>query len=145
MPYCILDDLKSAAPETDLIQLTDDAGTGTINLAIVSEVITYAGDLIDGYLRSRYTLPLNPVPSLIKDIAVDLALYKLYKRRFNLSAPDGISESFKNSMKTLKEIPAGTVSLGTDALPQGLPEPGKVLTNKTSDDRVFSKDVLKGF
>jgi phage gp36-like protein len=141
MPYCTLEDIKSHIPEQNLIQLTDDENLGIINETRVNDAIDYADQLIGGYLRGRYTLPLDPVPGLVKKLSIDFSIFWLYSRRFELEMPEGMMNRYKNALKILEMIQRGTVSLGTA---EGTtPEPGEYKTNKTLNDRVFSKNVLE--
>lgn len=145
MPYCTLDDLKSSAVEATLVQLTDDdASTGEIDHTKVAEAIAYADQLIDGYLRGRYTLPLNPVPGVIKNISVDLAIFHLYARRPELEMTEAQMFKYKNSVKLLEQIQKGLITFGIESADSG-PGAGEYRTNKTADDRVFSKTNLKGY
>ncbi|MCL4492330.1 MAG: DUF1320 domain-containing protein [Nitrospirae bacterium] len=139
MPYCTLDDLKKAIPESSIIQLTDDAGLGVVDQAKVDDAIAYADQLIDGYLRGRYTLPLSTVPGLIKTLSVDLAIFHLYGRKSDDEFPDAVMARYKNAIKLLEQIQKGLISLGIETSTTGT---GSYKTNKTSDDRTFNKDVL---
>lgn len=143
MPYCTLTDIKSAIPEQNLIQLTDDEGAGEVNQERVNDAIDYADQLIDGYLRGRYTLPLDPVPGLLKKLAVDLAVFFIYSRKLELEMPEGMENRYKNSTKVLEMIQKGTVSLGTEE--GSTTEPGEYKTNKTASDRMFPKDKLETY
>ena len=102
--YCTLDDIKKQVQETTLIEITDDALSGQINTDVINETILYASTLIDGYLRGRYTLPLQSIPEIIKLTAVDLAVYRLYSRRFHTDMPDSINDKYKNSIKKEHEL-----------------------------------------
>jgi len=144
MPYCTLDDLKLSCPEANIRQLTDDAGTGAIDQVKVDEAIAYADQLIDGYLRGRYSVPLNPLPDLIKHFSVDLAVFHLYARRFEMEMPESMMAKHKNTVKFLEQIQKGLISLGIESPDTG-PGQGNYKTNKTSQDRTFSKDVLDKF
>jgi phage gp36-like protein len=156
MSYCTLTDLKSALAEEKLIQLTDDENEAPVTIdpidtdcaAIIGRItdaIDYADQMIDGYLRSRYTLPLSAVPKLVQRLSVDLALYYLYARRFDVEIPEGMTTRYNNATKLLQAIQAGKVSLGTGETEPAAPTDGSYSTNKTSDDRLFSKEVLDGF
>lgn len=145
MPYCTLDDLKKSIPEANIIQLTDDTGTGgAIDQTKVDEAIAYAGQLIDGYLRGRYSLPLNPVPELIKHLSVDLAVFHLYSRRFELEMPESMMAKYKNAIKLLEQIQKGLVTLGIETEDKGH-SAGTYKGNKTAEDRIFSKSRLNQF
>ncbi len=143
MAYCVLADITNTVPADDILQLTDDTGVGVIDQAMVDEAIAYAGELIDGYLRGRYTLPLNPVPGMMTRLAADIAIYRLYARRPPTGGlMDAITDRYKAAVKILEQIQKGVISLGAES--EGK-EPGIVVTNKKAEDRAFSKDVLGGF
>lgn len=144
MPYCTLDDIKKAIPEQNIVQLTDDTGAGTLDQAKVDDAIAYAEQLIDGYLRGRYTLPLSTIPGLIKMLSVDLAVFHLYSRRFELEMSESMMAKYKNAVKLLEQIQKGLVTLGIESADTG-PGQGHYKTNKTAEDRTFSKDVLEQF
>ncbi len=142
MPYCALADITKAVPEKDILQLTDDSGLGVIDQVKVDDAISYADQLIDGYLRGRYPLPLTTVPGLIKNLSSDLALFHLYSRRIELEMPESMMAKYKNAIKLLEQIQKGLISIGIETAGSSA---GSYKTNKTSADRKFSKDVLDGF
>lgn len=144
MPYCTTADLIAATlSEDELRQLTDDEGIGAVNSARVSAAIDAGDQIIDGYLRGRYILPLTVVPSLIRKLSVDLAVYHLYQRRRRDAMPDSLQLQYKNTIGLLDKIQKGTIVLGIDAEVSPAPNAGVTyFTNKTSSDRTFTKDVL---
>lgn len=147
--YCSLDDIQKQVSENTLIQLTDDDQVGEIDLIIVEEAIIYSETLIDGYLRGRYTLPVNNISSpnssdILKIIAVDLSIYRLYSRRFQTDTPDSISEKYKISIRILEQIQKGIISLGVETAGTA-PELGEYRTNKTFKDREFSQAMLNEY
>ena len=144
MPYCTLNDIKDQIPEANIIQLTDDEGLDEVNQERVDKAISVAGSVIDGYLRGRYSLPLENVPELIKTIAIDIAVYKLYERRLELEMPETMVNRYKNAVKTLEQIQKGIIKLGIESPDTG-PGQGYYKTNKTAEDRVFGKVKLESF
>ena len=72
MAYCVLDDLKEKISEEELIQLTDDEETGLIVTSRTDRAISDADALIDGYCGRRYSVPLDPVPAIIRKFSVDI-------------------------------------------------------------------------
>lgn len=143
MPYCTLAAITAAIPADDVLQLTDDDNAGEIDQAKVDEAIAFADELIDGSLRGRYTLPLNPVSGLITQVATDIAIYRLYSRRPPVGGlMDSITDRYKNATKILDQIQTGKVSLGAES--EGR-EPGIVASNKKPGEKAFGKDVLNGF
>lgn len=141
--YCTLDDIKKAIPETNIIQLTDDAGTGQIDTEKINDAISYAEQLINGYLRGRYTLPLDPVPELIRHMATDLAIFHLYSRRFELEMPQSMMDKYKNAVKLLEQIQKGLIRIGAEV--EASPGQGYYKSNRTTEDKVFTREILKQF
>ena len=142
--YCTLYDIKQQVSENTLIEITDDVQANEINTVIIDEAILYSETLIEGYLRGRYTLPLATIPVLIKIIAADLTVFRLYSRRFQTDMPASIDDKYKNSIKLLEQIQKGIISLGIE-VPQSPPERGEYMTNKTSSDRIFTKSFINKF
>jgi phage gp36-like protein len=144
MPYCTFNDIKDQIPEANIIQLTDDEGFGVVNQARVDKAISTADSIIDGYLRGRYSLPLSTVPELIKTIAIDIAIFKLYERRLELEMPEAMMARYKNALKMLEQIQKGLIKLGIESPDTG-PGQGHYKTNKTAGDRLFNKSLLERF
>ena len=142
--YCAVSDLS--APSEDLIQLTDDDGTGVIDTTKIDLAITQAGYLIDGYLRGRYNLPLSPVPGLLTTLAAVITLRRLYSRRPAVPVPESLADDYKNALKVLENIQKGTISMGTRTPESTVtnPSPGGGGLVSTSE-RVFSRDAMKSF
>lgn len=140
--YCTLDDIRATVPENDLVQLTDDATPpAEVNGVIADRAITDAGELIDGYLRGRYPLPLFPVPGLINTLACDVAIYRLYSRRIRLAVPEMVGERYKNGLKILEQLQAGKISLGAEGAGGGV-TPAAGGPQFTAPERVFTRDGL---
>lgn len=140
MPYCTVTDISNVLTEASVIQMTDDAGAGTIDQDKVDAAISSSDELINGYLRARYVLPLASTPPLLKDISVNLSIYNLYLRRFAASMPDPIVKSNTAQLSLLLQIQKGVISLGIEDVAE--PAAGQLKTNKTADSRMFPKDSL---
>lgn len=137
--YATLDDLKKQLPEDLLINLTDDGGSGIIDTTVTDAALETADVEIDGYLGSRYTLPLAPIPPIIAKQAVDIAIYNLYARR--QGPPEHWQKRYENTVRFLERIADGRISLGI-----GDPEPPAADEAQVSaGDRIFSRDTLSGF
>lgn len=81
MPYATLADLITAFSEDEILQLSniDDPDAIAIGRSVVDRALQDASDQIDAYLSARYSVPLNPVPSLIKNYTCDVTRYLLDK------------------------------------------------------------------
>jgi phage gp36-like protein len=143
MPYCTLDDIKSKRiPEGTLVQLTDDADTGTVDETVVAGIIGDADELIDGYLRGRYVLPLEPMAGIVKTLSVDVSVYNLYGRRPEFDTPKAVGEKYTAAVKILEGIQAGKITLGSAGVTSPTPvEPADGM-RVSAPGKVFSEDVL---
>ena len=141
MPYCSLSDITSTITTDDVLQLTDDNGTGVIDTSKVDEAITKADGLIAAFVGGDTILP---VPDLIRQISVELSIYHLFKRRFASNMPDSIEKGYANAMDLLKQIQSGKLSIGNTVTEQTAPS-RHYKTNKTSTDRLFGKSSFGGY
>lgn len=139
MPYSTDTDLYDRVSSDLVIQLTDDANTGVVNDTILGNIRNDISELIDTYLRARYTVPVDPTPAILTNIEADLLAHKLYTRRPNYEIPDSIKELKNDAMATLNKLASGAIRLDDNT-----PDPGasQILTNKTSTDRIFPSDIL---
>ncbi|MEW6490767.1 MAG: DUF1320 domain-containing protein [Thermodesulfobacteriota bacterium] len=119
-------------------QLTDDAGTGEADAAVLEEAIADAEAEADAYVQAVYPLPLPSVPRLLTRIVIDLAVWHLFGRR--QLHDDAVEARHKAAVKLLERIAAGEIALGIAAPPAKAT--GSAATNKTDADRLFGRDVL---
>ncbi len=144
MSYCTLSDIQNTRiPEETLVQLTDDAGVGVVDQDVVTEAIAEADDLIDGYLRGRYQLPLTSVPKVLSGISASIAAFKLYGRRPEFDTPELVIKAHDAALKTLDQIRKGAVRLGLPDL-DGVEETGDK-PDVSAPARVFDDDSLENF
>ncbi|GKT21661.1 DUF1320 domain-containing protein [Acidovorax sp. SUPP3334] len=126
MRYCTLADLLLAIPRQTLVWLSNEDGQAVdINEAVVEDTVRQAEELADAHLRGRYTLPLDPVPTVIKDLVVQLARHALYARRPEGSGlPEAVVQTYKASLRLLESIRDGKLTIGNPATSTPQPEPG---------------------
>ena len=140
--YCTPEDIELQISKASLIQLSnDDCTQQTVDSVVCEEAILYSSTLIDGYLRGKYTLPLNSHFPLLRVIAIDLSIYRLYSRRIYTEIPETISAAYKNAIKTLEDLKKGIITLQTEKENNVLSS-GEYRTNKTELDRLFNKRVM---
>jgi phage gp36-like protein len=147
MPYCTQNDLEERISKEDLIALTDDERIGEVISSVVEAEIKRADDRIDGYLRGKFSLPLEPstIPGILNAISIDIAVYNLYTRKPSVGIPDTISDRFKDTIKQLNDISLGKLNIfdKDSAALAGTSE--AYACNKKESDRLFSSDVLGKF
>ena len=144
MAYSTIDDIRALLPEDELLRLTDDEGLGSVNTARVDAAIARADADIDSYCAARYSVPVTPVPQLLKSISVDLAVYDLYSRAV-ISMPEVRGRRQRDARKHLEDIAGGRATLGTSEVPSPADTGSGAETNKPTDTNVFSRDKLGGF
>lgn len=139
--YCTIDDIETQTSTPTLIQLTSDDGQEEVDRDVAIEAILYSSTLIDGYLRGRYSLPLDTHFPLLRVLAIDLSIYRLYSRRMRDEMPEVIENNYKNAISTLKDIQKGVVSLQSenDSFETAGFNTEEYKTNKTIIDRLFGK------
>ena len=147
MDYCTIEDIETQTSTPTLIQLTSDDGQEEINRVVALEAILYSSTLIDGYLRGRYTLPLNTHFPLRRILAIDLSIYRLYSRRMRNEMPEVIETAYKNAISTLRDIQKGVITLQSenDTLESSGFNAEEYKTNKNILDKLFGKQKLNEY
>ena len=144
MDYCTIDDIETQASTPTLIQLTSDDGQEVVDRVVAQEAILYSSALIDGYLRGRYSLPLDTRFPLLRILAIDLSIHRLYTRRMRDEMPEVIENNYKNAISTLKDIQKGVISLQSenDSFETAGFNAEEYKTNKEIIDRLFGKERM---
>lgn len=144
--YCSVEDIEKQITHETLVQLTNDNSLPEVDEAVTFEAILYSSTLIDGYLRGRYNLPLDTHLPLLRIIAIDLSIYRLYSRRLQADMPESILTQYKETLKTLEKIQKGTIALELQINENSETiQTKEYLTNKSSNDRTFGHEVLNGY
>lgn len=137
MSYATQQDLVDHYGEAEIIQLSDRADTGAINAAVVAEALTDASEEMDGYIGTRYALPLPTQPTALTRICADIARYRLYQ-----FPPDEVAQRYKDAVKFLENISKGSVTLG---LPQAEQPESAGEPQSSKPSRVFTRTSLTDF
>jgi len=137
MDYCTINDLVDAITAKTLTQLTDDAGAGTYDSDVLTAEIANGQEEMDPYLRTRYSakMPFVVIPGMLKAINVDIALYRVYKRRGKV--PQLYVDAYDKVIKKLENIAKGLIDLGDSTAPLAEDNDSVTFTNKTPEDRKF--------
>jgi phage gp36-like protein len=147
MAYIDRQDLIDELGENELVQLTDNDGTGEINEARLGKAIQYAQGVFESYIRSRYSLPV-PSTDLVRGLNLDLAIFHLYKSRAVLD--EGVYKIKKDAkddaIKQLQAINKGMAALDIPEVEETPETPGtgdQVLTN--ANRALFTDEKLSSF
>jgi len=140
MGYATIADVRKVVDDALLTQLTDDAGDGTVDTVLVDDQLGLAAVEIDGYLGSRYRLPLSTTHTILAKLCVDIAVFNLFSRRGG--PPDHWQKRYDNAIQFLARVADGKISLGAGD-PDGNADANT--PQMTGPDRVFSRDKMRGY
>jgi len=108
MPYCTEQDMVDRYGDSEMIQLTDRDDLGIIDSSLVTMSIENASAVMDGYIGSRYALPLINPPRVLELYCADIARYHLYDDRVT----EAVERNHVTAMSFLKQVSEGRVKLG---------------------------------
>jgi len=144
MAYCTFDDLKDQISEDELIQLTDDNGSGSVDMDKIDAAIAGADALIDGYCGKHYSVPFSPTPPIIHDFSVIIAVYRLFARR--QGAPEDRRTRYKDAVDFLKGVAKGENTLGVQPVPDPPGEDDYTGASQFSTkDKMFDADTMSKY
>lgn len=139
MRYATLDNLKTRFSERRLIQLTDrfTPPAGSIDETVTTEALKHADDMIDGYVRTRYKLPLAEIPAMLCGIACDIAYFRLFQE-----PTDEARKRYEDAQRQLRDISTGKLALPVTGGQEAPSKPAVILT--TAEPRRMSRRSLGG-
>ena len=142
MPYATLATLIARYGTAPLVMLSDRAEvpTGEIDEAVVDRALADATATIDGYLATKYALPLTVTSPLLEDLCAKIAFWNLH-----IAAPDEkVKLDYQEAIRQLREIAAGTIFIpgAAGTVPEVQSGSGASFTDR---DRPFSPENLTGF
>lgn len=110
MAYATTQDIIDRYGEDQLLVLADRDGDGRADQAVTSRALADADSEIDLHVGTRYDLPLAVVPSVLVQVAVDIAVYRMCPS--DALVTEEIRTRYTDARATLKAIAKGDVSLG---------------------------------
>lgn len=140
MAYASREDLVARIGEELLVEISDLDRTGEADESRITAALEDASAEIDAYAQARYVVPFASVPAMIRQVCVDLALYRMFAARgYDAQQDKAIPERHKNAIAFLDRLSKGQVTIGvkTPAKDQG--------ATVVAPDRIFTRDKLEGF
>jgi phage gp36-like protein len=107
MTYAAESDLTERFGALELAQRTDRTNGTTVDAAVLGRALADADAEINGYLATRYTLPLASTPPLINRLACEIARYRLYDD----GVPETVRVRYQDAVSLLKRMASGEVQL----------------------------------
>ena len=134
--------------EDELVQLTDRAGVGAVDEAVLAAAIAAAEGDFESYAARRHQVPvdLSASPGVAETVQakiLDLAVYYLYARGRRGRVPEDVRRSYEDALKWLRDLARGDVTLGATPGPAESGPDDEARTG--GDDRRFTRDTLRGF
>ncbi len=127
MAYCTSDDIEGRIGAADLAALADYDGDGDADADVVERAVRSADALMDSYLGVKFAVPValagGGCPEALTARAVSLAIYFLRLGRDSVT--EDARAQYEDDVAWLREVVAGTVSLGVEPSPaEGEGAPG---------------------
>lgn len=107
MAYCSYNDLVLAFGENEVVNMLDRDRDGIEDNGVADDGIAFANDLIDGYLRERYSLPISSVPRNLVGVACDIARYRYYQDQ----PTDLVVMRYQAALDWLRDVSKGIVNI----------------------------------
>ncbi len=137
MTYASQADLIDRFGETELAQRTNRVDGLTIDTVVLARALGDADAEIDGYLATRYQLPLASTPVVLVRLAADLARYRLYDD----GVPATVLQRYLDGVAVLKLMASGAVQVAGSALLAVSVTRGNAVAARTPS-RVFTPELL---
>ena len=134
--YCTVQDLIDRYGETEIMEITDRDQTGAVDETVAGRAIDDASAEVDGYIGSRYDLPLASPPAVLTRITADIARYRLYDNM----ATEEVRKRYEDALRFLKSVGKAEISLGAAEPPAST---GSPMVDRGR--RLFDDDGLEGF
>ena len=140
MTYATQSDLVERFGADELAQRTNRVDGQSIDTVVLSRALADADAEIDGYLATRYTLPLASTPAVLARLAADLARYQLCGDK----VPDSVRQRYVDAVVVLKRLATGEVQLAGIAAAPSVGGAGNAVASRTAE-RQFGPGQLQSY
>lgn len=147
MPYALEADIVALYGQRELDIVADLDGDGTADTDAVARAIEAAEGEVNTHLAARYALPLPSVPAILKQLTVDVALYRLAGQA-NARTEEHRTR-YEDAVAMLKRVAEGKAELPFEADPNADPEnpftgqgPDPVVIEGPA--RIFTREKMRG-
>lgn len=146
--YATIDDLTALYGQAALY-VADRDGDGAADEGAVERALAAASATVDSYLAARYALPLPPGTdtTVLRDLAIDLAVYRLAQSRDVLT--EELRRRHDDARAELARFQEGEQALQLPPAPDGDGEPGAAAEDgprpvvHAGPERLFSRAGLR--
>ncbi|MCE8004226.1 gp436 family protein [Billgrantia ethanolica] len=135
--YASVADMVARFGETEIVELTDLEHTGEIDTAAAERALEDATAEIDGYLASRYRLPVTGAAPLLSLLCTDIARFRLQKG----VSTEQARERYEDAVRKLERIADGRINLPQQEPPPAAGAPQSV----KAQGGTFNDETLRGY
>ncbi|MCB0724239.1 MAG: DUF1320 domain-containing protein [Ignavibacteriae bacterium] len=112
MAYSTQEDILKRIRKRELDKLIESLDGEPDSADILTEAISTADSIIDGYLKSVVkALPLTEVPEAVIDCSANIAIYILHSRIQYHDVPEFWKERYDNCISYLKDVSKGLANI----------------------------------
>lgn len=140
MTYASLSDLTDRYGMDLLRQLADRDRDGVPDPAVVARALADADAEIDGWLASRYPVPVDPPSPRLKALATEIAWYRLHQDGTDEKTPSRLA--YLDAIAYLRRVSDGSADLPGAAGPAAPAAPSSG-ARMTGPGRTFSRNTLR--
>ncbi|MGE4526824.1 MAG: gp436 family protein [Rhodospirillaceae bacterium] len=140
MPYATQADIVDAYGIDLLSVVADRNDDGEIDTTAVERALTAATSIIDAHVLARFPSPWPEVPGLVRDLCIDIALYKMSGEGRGLT--DERRTRYEDALAFLKRVADGKADLGLPGSAAAPVRAGAVVAS--GERRRFSRTSLRG-
>lgn len=140
MSYATNQDILTRIGPGKYVLLTDDTNAGIADESRVTQAREAAEAEIDSYAARRYVVPVDAAPDsdlagVLRAVAVDLAVHRLYERR--PPVPEDVRRRHDWAIVWLSAVATGAVLLAGAATPE-VPAPSEPFAVAVGKGRVLT-------
>jgi phage gp36-like protein len=110
MGYAAKEDIDELYGTDLLVRVADYNRDGTPDPEVVARGLQGADEVCNAYLSAQYTVPVVPTPGVVRNCAIDIAVYKMAIGRGQRT--DEMRVRFEDALAMLEKISTGKVGLG---------------------------------
>ena len=144
MVYAQASDITDRYGEDFLFTIADRDHDDILDTTAIDSALADASGLMDSYLSTRYPLPRESIPDLLKRHCIDIAVYWLSED--GGGATEEKRQRYEDAIAWLDRIAKGKTDLpgyeSTDGSSEGVTGSGAFFQ---SQERQFSREKLGGF
>lgn len=140
MAYATVADLVARYTEPTIAGLTDLTRVGSVNAEIAQQGLDDASAEIDGYLASRYELPLPAPVRLLSLYCCDIAVYRLATGKRQLT--EDMVHRYEAAIAYLKLVASGKAGLGVAENTDPKPTVQGDAVMFAAKEKVFGRDSV---